>query len=306
MTNDHAAGTANSFFRLESWIFLLVAMPSQLSLGQLVMPPPVHAEPGPGKRVFVTAPEYAGTKVHHMLYLPPDWRAEDRDRKNWPVIVEYTGNRYPRSGSKGKVEDAGLGYGISAGKFIWVTLPFVDVDGEKNALTWWGDVAATVRYAKTNVPRICAIYGGDPDKVLLCGFSRGAIAVNYIGLHGDEIAELWAGFITHDHFDGVREWRGTEWGTSLEQYRDGAKQRLTRIQGRPVLICQAYRTEDIRDYLNPRIDLAAFAFLDVPVDEIFPSFPNSLAIHSHTDRWLYLDSPARTSVHAWLDRVLDR
>ena len=265
------------------------------------MPIPVYEEAGPGKRVFVTTPEYIGTKVHHMLYLPPDWRAGDG--KNWPVIVEYTGNHYPRSGSTGKVEDAGLGYGIGAGQFIWVTLPFVGGDGE-NARTWWGDAATTVRYAKTNIPQICARYGGDPGNVLLCGFSRGAIAVNYIGLYDDEIAKLWAGFITHDHYDGVREWRGTSWGTPLDQYRDGTKRRLERLRGRSVLICQGNSAKDIREYLRPHVDLAAFTFLDVPVGKIFPSFPNSLAIHPHTDRWLLLESPERVALRAWLDEVL--
>ena len=49
--------------------------------------------------------------------------------------------------------------------------------------------------------------------VILCGFSRGAIGVNYIGLHDDQIAALWAGFITHDHYDGVLEWKGQAWGS---------------------------------------------------------------------------------------------
>ncbi|MEN9021900.1 MAG: hypothetical protein GWQ05_18515 [Verrucomicrobiaceae bacterium] len=302
MFNDYAAESAISGFRLVSWIFLFAAMPWNSSPAQLFLPPPVHKEPGPSKRVFVTSPEYVGTSIHHMLYLPPDWQEEDRE--GWPVIVEFTGNRYPRSGSTGKVEDAGLGYGIGGGKFIWVTLPFVGRDGE-NAVTWWGDAAATVRYAKTTIPQICARYGGDPNKVLLCGFSRGAIAVNYIGLHDDEIAKLWAGFITHDHYDGVREWGGTAWGTPLNQYRDGAKRRLSRLQGRPVLVCQAGDTVDIRQYLQPRADLGAVTFLDVPVRAIFPSFPNSVAIHPHTDRWLLIPSPARLSVRAWVDRVLD-
>ena len=124
-------------------------------------------------------------------------------------------------------------------------------------------------------------------------------------LSDDEIAKLWAGFITHDHYDGVREWGGTAWGTPLNQYRDGAKRRLSRLQGRPVLVCQAGDTVDIRQYLQSRADLGAVTFLDVPVRAIFPSFPNSVAIHPHTDRWLLIPSPARLSVRAWVERVLD-
>ena len=30
-------------------------------------------EPGPGRRVRQTAPEYQGTDIFHALYLPTDW-----------------------------------------------------------------------------------------------------------------------------------------------------------------------------------------------------------------------------------------
>ena len=95
-------------------------------------------------------------------------------------------------------------------------LPFVSPDGLRNQRTWWGDVRATVAYAKRAVARTCEQFGGDPNRVVLCGFSRGAIAVNYIGLHDEEIAGLWRGFFTHDHYDGVREWKGTRWGSPLQ------------------------------------------------------------------------------------------
>ncbi len=88
-------------------------------------------------------------------------------------------------------------------------------------------------YAKKNVPRICEEFSGDPEAVVVCGFSRGAIGVNFIGLHDEEIAKLWCGFLTHDHYDGVREWRGTDWGTPLVDYRAGAAERLRRIVADP-------------------------------------------------------------------------
>ena len=66
-----------------------------------------------------------------------------------------------------------------------------------NENLWFGDINATVSYAKTNIPRICREYGGDCSKVLLCGFSRGAVAVSFIGLYDDEIAKLWTGFYAH-------------------------------------------------------------------------------------------------------------
>jgi len=115
----------------------------------------------------VTAPEYAGTGVHHMLYLPPDWQADWKTRgRSWPVIVEYTGNKAPTLGSTGLVEDAALGFGVSGGRFIWVVLPYVSKTHVQNEVTWWGDEEATAAYAKTNVPRICAQFGGDTRAVI--------------------------------------------------------------------------------------------------------------------------------------------
>ena len=51
--------------------------------------------------------------------------------------------------------------------------------------------------------RVCEQYGGDRAAVILTGFSRGAIACNYLGLHNEEIAGLWRAFIPYSHYDGV-------------------------------------------------------------------------------------------------------
>lgn len=274
---------------------LVVAFAPVSVLAEELALPDFADEPNPGKRAIVIAPEYANTKVHHVLYLPPNWTAEGR----FPVVVEYTGNYAPTLGSTGLVEDAALGFGLSGGECIWVVMPYVGADGKSNERTWWGDVDATVEYAKTNVPRICKAFGGDPGAVVICGFSRGAIGVNFIGLHDEEIAKLWCGFFTHDHYDGVKEWRGREWGSPLEKYRREAEGRLNRIGGRPVLVSQNRDAGGTREFLGERISLENFVFLDAPVQEIFGEFPNEIAIHPHTDRWLFRESRERDRVRAW-------
>ena len=263
-------------------------------------------KPGAGKRVSVTTREYLGSDVHHTLYLPEDWNQQDRaSGKRWPLIVEYTGNHFPAAGSTGNVEDARLGYGISGGQFIWAVFPFVDSQAQSNAIRWWGDAAATVEYAKRNVPRICDEYGADPRAVFLCGFSRGAIAASYIGLHDDPIAKLWCGLVTHDHFDGLQAWKGTKWGFPLESYRKAAAFRLTRLDGRPLLVCQSGGTARVRDYLKTQVPEETMTFVDVDPGAILGSFPNAIAIHPHTDGWLAADSPQRRQVWAWVDRTLE-
>lgn len=255
-----------------------------------------NGSPGPGKRVRVTPHEYLGTAVYHSLYLPERWRKSQRI----PVIVEYTGNYYPAAGSTGEVKNACLGYGLSAGKFIWVVMPYIASGGQKNELTWWGDETATVAYCKRNLTRIILEYGGDPSHIYICGFSRGAIGVNYIGLHDDEIASFWAGFISHDHYDGERQWGGTSWGSPLSAYRAKARERLLRLNGRPALVMQEGSTTNIRKYLETMTQLDGFTFMDIPIKQLFPNIPNQDLIHSHTDKWLLYENQSSIRAREWL------
>lgn len=190
-------------------------------------------EPAAGRRVMQSLPAYAGTEVVHSLYLPTDWAPE----KRFPVIIEYLGN-------KGTVrEDSkGIGYSLSGGKgFIWVVLPFVSTDGKSDSYMWWGDVNATVAYAKEAVPAICRQWGGDPTKVTLTGYSRGAIACNFIGLHDDEIAKLWRAIIAVSHYDdGYPFWKMTPEERAL------GPERLRRLGKTPQLICGEYSSRTLR------------------------------------------------------------
>ena len=209
--------------------------------------------------------------------------------KSFPVLIEYTGNKFVPSGATGEVKDANLGYGLSGGKgFIWVTMPYIQKGKKENALTWWGDREATIDYCKVNLPRICADFGGDTNNLFICGFSRGAIACSYIGLADDEIASFWKGMITHDHFDGQREW---EYQASD---RESALRRINRLNNRPALICG-----DKNSFLKDHADLGDFTFLPVPVNDIF-SIPEGEVLHPHTDLWAHRESSTRQKARAWL------
>jgi len=249
----------------------------------------IFGEPAPGKRVRVVTAGYESTAVYHALYLPTNWKRGVL----YPVIVEYAGNGpfTNRLGDfcAGTVEGCNLGYGMSDGKnFIWVCLPFVAVkDGKKsNARMWWGDTQETVAYCKLAVREACQRYGGDTNAVLLAGFSRGAIAGNYIGLRDDGIASLWRAFILHSHYDGVRP----NW-----PYADAdcasALVRLKRLRGRPQFISQEKSVVDIKSYLDQTGVKAPFTFQVLP-------FPN------HCDDWVLRDLPERAKLRAWLKSVL--
>ena len=261
----------------------------------LVSPTMVDDPPSAGKRVRQTAAEYSGTDVYHSLYLPVDWEAH----KKYPVIVEYTGNKFPACGSTGEVKDANLGFGMSGGSgAIWVVMPYIEVGRKENAVTWWGDKQATVDYCKITVPRICAEFGGDPSKLFVCGFSRGAIGISYLGLADNEIAAFWKGFFTFDHFDGQKKWNYPD------SDRESALVRLARLKGRPVLVCGQNATGVRDEFLKDHLQLGEFTFLDVPTKTIL-NVPSGPYVHSHTDLWMHRDSEYREKARAWMKKLVD-
>lgn len=267
----------------------------------LEVPPMTLDQPGRGNRVREVIPEYAGTEVYHAIYLPRDWKP---DRK-YPVIVEYTGNGEYRNRfgdtCTGRVEDSKLGYGISAGKgCIWLCLPYLNEAGTANVIKWWGDkpthrASTTVDYCKKAVPWICETYGGDPDRVVLAGFSRGSIACNFIGLHDDEIAKLWRAFIPYSVYDGVRP----NWPYPGAD-RASALARLKRLGNRPQFICEEFSSPDstismqrTREYLAATGFEGNFTF-------------RSTGFRNHNDAWVLRKSAARTELREWLERVLSQ
>ncbi|HYR59199.1 MAG TPA: hypothetical protein VEO95_11235, partial [Chthoniobacteraceae bacterium] len=210
----------------------------------LVTPPMTEAAPATGQRVRRTTRGWEDTGVYHALYLPANWKPGAK----FPVLVEFQGNGgysdYFGDVCDGLVESCKLGFGISAGRdYIWIAMPFVNViDGWKeNQPLWWGDPDETASYCVATVREVCRDFGGDERAVVLCGFSRGSIACNYIGLRNDTIASLWRAFICHSHYDGVR----TAW-----PYRDAdrisAFARLRRLNGRPQFISHEISVEPTR------------------------------------------------------------
>jgi hypothetical protein len=271
--------------------FLLAAhaqsLPDIRSVTQdLHVPSISHETPAPGKRVKLHLEGREGTDLYHLLYLPADWK----EGKTYPVIVEYAGNGPYKNKygdvSDGTVEGNMLGYGISGGKgYIWLCLPYVAAGGKKNQRQWWGDVDATVAYCKQAVPDVCRKWGGDPGNVILAGFSRGAIACNFIGLHDDEIAALWSGFICYSHYDGVRKWgyKGSD--------RESAKARLARLKNRPQFIIHERSVVETERYLKGIRPDGPFTFV-------------SLAYRNHNASWVLRDTAERKAVRVWLTKLV--
>lgn len=264
----------------------LHTIPSDLTIPELSDGPPAA-----GKRIKQTNPGYEGWDLHHTLYLPTDWKPLAAHNEKYPVIVEYPGNGGFKNAlgdvCTGKPEDCKLGYGLSGGNgCIWVCLPFVNPLEKKHALNWWGDADATAAYCVQTVKRVCDEYGGDPAAVVLTGFSRGAIACNYIGLRNDEIAKLWCAMLPHSHYDGVRKWPHADSDAA------SAANRLQRLGNRPQFISHEQNIDATRDFLRQHAPQGDFTFVALP-------YPN------HSDEWVLKDIPERALVRAWIARVIE-
>ena len=256
----------------------------------LVVPEVTDGMPLSGKRVRQSTPGWEKTNVHHLLHLPQDWRPG----VSYPVLIEFPGNG-PYADARGdtcdgRVESCALGYGVSAGRgFIWASLPFVEKkDGIlQNATKWWPDVQASKRYTVETVKDLCARYGGDARRVILCGFSRGSIGCHFIGLHDDEIAKLWCGFVCHSHYDGVRAWpyEGADQAPALR--------RLQRLGSRPEWISHEISTTATEQWLKSTGISGVWTFVSMP-------FPN------HSIAWVLRDMPVRQRLRDWVGQVIKK
>ncbi len=288
---------------------LLVIIGGDLSAQRPYTPPAMEeGAPTPGKRVRVVAKGYENTNVYHSLYLPKNHSANGKH----PIIVEYTGNYAPHLGSSGEVKDASLGYATAlALDAIWMVMPYLSDDGMTSELTWWGSETHTIDYCARQLKEICMYYGGDPSSVFIIGFSRGAIAVNRIGLNDDRASDIWLGFHSHDHFDGHIAWC-TDWANNCDykSYKADAIERAKRYKGRAALI-GGQHMDSVASYISiNHIDtMGKLTILSVPIKQIIPEnelfiHPNNASKVTHTDKWMNYDSPEANHVIKWYKEVI--
>lgn len=182
--------------------------------------------PAPGRRVWRTLPAFASTELRQVLTLPNNWKSGAK----FPVIVEYTGNEFYHKfcHSTGLTEQGTMAYGLARGKdFICLNLPFVSTDGQREQHSGWGDESKTIDYCLAALRDVFDHFGGDPGAVILTGFSRGQIAMNFLGLRNDRIAGVWRAFVGDNP---GRKWTG---GNGWNNSHVGWDERAARMNDRP-------------------------------------------------------------------------
>lgn len=236
------------------------------------------------------------TNARYSVYLPTNWSKEQK----WPILLELPGNGSYRD-SHGNVcnglpESGQLAYGLSGGYgAICLGVPFLNNEDEI-VTTWWGtvpdfDVTATLDYWSTAIADVCEDFNGDPNRVILVGFSRGSIAVNAIGLSSKRAAGLWKSAVCYSHYDGVGNW------PFAKSDAESAIERLKRLGTRPQYIISESPIE------GPSLSDQAKEFIDksgVTGDFTYAT----TGFINHSDQWALRPSPARTKLREWLAKQM--
>lgn len=193
----------------------------KLPIGRLEVPIMENTSPQAGKRIWYQPKSLQGSNKYTALYLPNNWNPNEK----YPVIVEFPGNIYFTENcySTGRPESCTIGYGMSKGKnAIWISMPFVDDMSNEISESGWGNPDHTADLTIEIIEEIINKYGGDKDRLILTGFSRGAIACGLVGLRNDKIASYWKGIHACQHYDG------DGWGGSK---MEDAKERIKHFKG---------------------------------------------------------------------------
>ena len=246
----------------------------------------------PGRRQIVKEK----TTARYSVYLPTNWSTDQK----WPILVELPGNGSYRdihgNVCNGLPESGQLAYGLSGGYgAICLGVPFLDNENEI-VPTWWGtvpdfDVTTTLDYWSTAIADVCEDFNGDPNRVILVGFSRGSIAVNAIGLSSKRASEMWKASVCYSHYDGVGNWPFAKSDAA------SAIKRLKRLGNRPQYIISESPTA------GPSLSVQAKEFIDksgVTGDFNYAT----TGFINHSDQWALRPSPARTKLREWLAKQM--
>jgi hypothetical protein len=142
-----------------------------------------------------------------------------------------------------------------------------------------------VDYCVKTLEGVCKEFSGDSSRLVLCGFSRGAIATHFVGLQNERIAPLWRGFFAYSHFDGPIRWPYP--GSDPES----AAQRFARARARPLFVCgEEANAEQTRVWMENRYGAEAVRAVKFW----------STGFRNHNDAWILRPSPAREAARLWL------
>lgn len=282
-------------------------------------------------RVMAVARGWEHTRAYHTLLLPRNFQATAgrppaRDTAPWPVLVEFPGN-YCGPGGPAELDGCGSswtmqgwGAGAYTGEYIWLTLPFLTADlGTDTAvqLLWWGcgdvdgtnctasgqryNATPTVEYARAAIQDVLQDFGGDPQRLVVLGHSRGAIATQAIAFADAGMARLWRGAIAASHYDDLcagapanTSCEGWPYSNGPEGFQAAAERARLAVQT-PKFLTGECNLESgwAVDWLRHAANVSTARVTAVPS-----------GFRDHTGFWIARPSAARTQLRRWLQDLM--
>jgi len=237
---------------------------------KLNFPPPIEVGyPEPGKRITVFIDDYP--EAPYVLFLPYNYH----EGRKLPVIMESLCIFLT-------TEDAVLGYGLSKGmNCIWVTVPYVDDEGK---LSSWNYPECTVKYWLAVLEDLNNKFAIDNSKIVIAGFSLGAMTTSYIGNWNNEISSKWSGYFAYAHFDDC-----------CFQQQGNFNERILRIKDRKVFLVAGGKDSARRCSIKSYYKLIQKGIL---VD--YMEVPDAI----HCPYWILEDSKYTENARQWLNSII--
>lgn len=234
--------------------------------------------PEPGKRVKVDLDGYPG--VYYFLFLPYNYA----EGSSYGVIGEVCCRHF---------QAAVLGYGLSKGMdYILVTLPILNDEGQILDFYYPQDPEPTANCWLAILEDLNKRFSINNEQLIVAGFSRGAICVNFIGNCNDIISAKWAAFFVNAHFDGC-----------CQLVSGNVEERMSRIGGRRVLIAvgenDIARSCSLGAYNKLCALGASVCYIEAPdvITDLWKNCPD------HNPYWIMEDSAAAQAARDWLKRL---
>ena len=262
-------------------VLLLFPLSSYANSEALTFPEVEEGIPKPGKLVKVYLQEYP--EAYYVVFLPYNYT----EGAKFPVIFESPANGYPRE--LPFYEGLFLGYGISRGiDYILVSVPCVDTTGQILKSSWGKDPLSTVNFWLAVLHDLSAKFHIFEDRIILAGFSRGAVSTSYIGNYNNEIKSKWCAYFAYAHFDGCCQ-------TCLGD----PDKRIKRINGRKVLIAVGENDTAKKCSKEAYLKLKAYGFPATYIEHHDIHTDKCLNL-SHNPFWILEDSEPAQKAREWL------
>ena len=158
------------------------------------------------------------------------------------------------------------------------------------------NITPTIDYLHSALNQAFDLYGGDPERVVITGWSRGAIAVGAIGLHNDATSSLFKAFVPYSHLDGDCGW--VDSGEDAANSEAALQARWTRLGGRPTL----YLGECAVATAEGPVWLQKIGQNGTKATSGMEFMTTGWA--NHNDAWVLRNSSARTYLRQWLKKQL--